>query len=346
VTYSDANNDGLIGALDIKQINSYYPFGLNMEGNFNGAAGTNKYQYNGKEWNDDFGLGLNDYGARFYDAAIGRFAAVDPLGAKFATMSPYHYAGDNPIKFIDPSGMASEAYTSIDQANRNVENGNTQAANFGKTDQAKFNSITSSDIAGSYSLKAFGTKSYVGGKKIGEKVDGYNLVKSSTGNIHIGGGSAFVKRAEDDIGVLNSTVAGSNLLSQIFRNSKAKVYVGEASGFALLGGPWKPTPTEDLAASITKPITQQAGNGTVATGDISVTYSQHWGVMYDGVLTRSYLTLAHELQHVLDIFGGLTNRDLGEERAVGLENKIRIEQKIQTSGGEQELRTMYHGKKL
>ena len=48
VTFSDANNDGLVGSTDIKQINAYYPFGLNMESNFNGAAGKNKYAYNGK----------------------------------------------------------------------------------------------------------------------------------------------------------------------------------------------------------------------------------------------------------------------------------------------------------
>ena len=81
VTYSDGNNDGVIAVADIKQINHYYPFGMNMEGNWNGAAGSNKYQYNGKEWNDDFGLGLNDYGFRMYDPAIGRFPMVDPARA-------------------------------------------------------------------------------------------------------------------------------------------------------------------------------------------------------------------------------------------------------------------------
>ena len=60
VTFSDANNDGLVTTTDIKQINHYYPFGLNMEGNWNGAKGDNTTQYNGKEWNDDFGLGWND----------------------------------------------------------------------------------------------------------------------------------------------------------------------------------------------------------------------------------------------------------------------------------------------
>lgn len=34
VTFSDANNDGIVSATDIKQINNYYPFGLNMEGNW------------------------------------------------------------------------------------------------------------------------------------------------------------------------------------------------------------------------------------------------------------------------------------------------------------------------
>ena len=110
-TYIDPNqgntgyNDGVVGVSDIKQINNYYPFGLNMEGNWNGAAGANKYQYNGKQWNDDFSLGWNDYGARFYDAAVGRWFAVDPLSYKFSTTSPYVYVKNNPSKYIDPNGM-------------------------------------------------------------------------------------------------------------------------------------------------------------------------------------------------------------------------------------------------
>ena len=110
-TFSDANNDGTVTSADIKQINHYYPFGLNMEGNWTpkGANGEgNKYQYNGKEWNDDFGLGWNDYGARFYDAAIGRWNAVDPLAEKYYRWSPYNYTKDNPIKYIDPTGMSTE----------------------------------------------------------------------------------------------------------------------------------------------------------------------------------------------------------------------------------------------
>jgi RHS repeat-associated protein len=107
VTYSDANNDGLIGSLDIKQINSYYPFGMNMEGNYNGAAGTNKYQFNGKEWNDDFGLGWNHHDWRFYDVAIGRFVTVDRLPEEEdqEQLTPYQFAYDSPIRYNDPDGQ-------------------------------------------------------------------------------------------------------------------------------------------------------------------------------------------------------------------------------------------------
>jgi RHS repeat-associated protein len=91
VTFSDPEGDGTVTQADIKQVNYYYPFGLNMEGNWNGAAGQNKYQYNGKEWNDDFGLGWNDYGARMYDPAMGRWVAVDPLAEKMPARSKCSY---------------------------------------------------------------------------------------------------------------------------------------------------------------------------------------------------------------------------------------------------------------
>ena len=116
-TYIDPNagnttglNDGTITSADIMQINHYYPFGLNMEGNWNGAAGNNKYTYNGKEWNDDFGLGWNDYGARWYDPAIARWASKDPLAELRVNVSPYQYVQNNPINAIDPTGMLDESF--------------------------------------------------------------------------------------------------------------------------------------------------------------------------------------------------------------------------------------------
>ncbi len=65
---------------------------------------TNKYLYNGKELQEDFGLDWYDYGARFYDAQLGRFHTQDRFAEKYYSLSPYQYAANNPIKYIDVNG--------------------------------------------------------------------------------------------------------------------------------------------------------------------------------------------------------------------------------------------------
>jgi RHS repeat-associated protein len=107
IMFADLDGSSTISLNEVLQENHYYPFGMNMEGVWMNDLGSkdNKYTYNGKELNEDFGLNWSDYGARWYDAAVGRWGQVDDLATEFSNWSPYNYVLNNPIIMVDPSGM-------------------------------------------------------------------------------------------------------------------------------------------------------------------------------------------------------------------------------------------------
>ncbi|WP_390451462.1 DUF6443 domain-containing protein [Chryseobacterium sp. Alg-005] len=92
------------GVLEIVDANDYYPFGMNHLNSGNAFFGTGSYKaykYNGKELQES---GMYDYGARFYMPDVARWGTIDPLAEKMTRHSPYNYAFNNPIRFIDPDG--------------------------------------------------------------------------------------------------------------------------------------------------------------------------------------------------------------------------------------------------
>ena len=84
----------------VEETSHYYPFG----GVFASAGNVQPYKYNGKELDSKKGLNWYDYGARHYDAALGRFTTNDRFAEKYYSMSPYQYGANNPVNNIDVNG--------------------------------------------------------------------------------------------------------------------------------------------------------------------------------------------------------------------------------------------------
>ncbi len=118
LSYADLDNNGIINAsTEILEENNYYMFGLKHKGYNTVVNSTNpalKKNYNGKEFQDELGLNWHDYGARNYDASLGRWMNIDPLADNYYEYSPYAYTVNNPILFVDPDGKRVEWMENID----------------------------------------------------------------------------------------------------------------------------------------------------------------------------------------------------------------------------------------
>lgn len=111
LTYADSDGNGSINAsTEIIEEHNYYAYGLKHQGyNTNVSANVNsaakRWMFGGMEYGEELGLDWYDISARNYDPALGRWMNIDPLAEQMRRHSPYNYAFDNPIFFLDPDGM-------------------------------------------------------------------------------------------------------------------------------------------------------------------------------------------------------------------------------------------------
>ena len=113
VMFADLNGDDILNidpespGYEVLQRNLYYPFGAPLEFAVDpiGTIPSMDYLYNGKELDNDLGLNWYAYGARFYDASIGRFSGVDPISDQFPHVSTYNYAENRVPNGIDLHGL-------------------------------------------------------------------------------------------------------------------------------------------------------------------------------------------------------------------------------------------------
>ena len=112
------------GRVVIKEEKNYYPFGSTQKGYNNLIIGRkHNYGYNNKEEQAELGLDWYDFGARNYDAALGRWMNIDPLAESFISLTQYNAMVNNPISYIDPDGKFSTNVTKNEDGTHTVAEG-------------------------------------------------------------------------------------------------------------------------------------------------------------------------------------------------------------------------------
>src|SRR5690606_33126448 len=94
---------------EILEENHYYPFGMKHERyNEDTSVLANRFRFNSREYQDEFGLNVTAMDFRQYDNAIGRFHNIDAMTDIMPSLTPYRFAFNNPVIWKDPTGLLEE----------------------------------------------------------------------------------------------------------------------------------------------------------------------------------------------------------------------------------------------
>ncbi len=201
----------------VEETSHYYPFG----GVFASTGNAQPYKYNGKEYDSKKGLNWYDYGARHYDAALGRFTTNDSFSEKYHSLSPYQYGANSPVVNIDVNGDSIRIYTETQSFGHTWisvgEGSNMTVYSYGR-----YNGTNKGPDRSSNSL---GNGSGVLLKLMGDEAKAYNDKKAA------GGMSVFVVTDVADEKVANildekfnmSTTMPDNPKSDYYNSSSARI---------------------------------------------------------------------------------------------------------------------------
>jgi RHS repeat-associated protein len=215
---------------DKKKRVNYYPFGLKHKGynniiSSNGNSTAQKYRYNGKEFNDELGLNLYDYGARMYDPSLGRWFVSDKLADDVMQVdkSPYAYSWNSPISLNDPDGNCPWCLGAVlGAATEYLVQAGTNLANGDSLGDALWNNVDGADV-----LIAAGEGALTGGASALKKI-----AITATAEVLKSSIDAFGSGDVDVIG----TESSNKTISGVAKDAVIGTVVGESLGKVDLSG--------------------------------------------------------------------------------------------------------------